>query len=428
MYKNTELDRDAVMDGYEKAKKRYAAFGVDADSALKKLSTIPISIHCWQGDDVAGFEGASGITGGGIMATGNYPGRARNVDELRADYEKACTMIPGTHRFNLHASYLDAPGKKIDRDQIEPVHFRSWIEWARAKNIALDFNPTFFSHPKANDGYTLASKDAGIRKFWIEHGKRSRKVAEELGRELGSPCLNNFWIPDGSKDMPADRLGHRNILISSLDEIFSEKLDENHTIDAVESKLFGLASEAYVVGSHEFYLSYALSRGVLLTLDAGHYHPTEQISEKISAILPFTNRLMLHVSRPVRWDSDHVVILDDWTRNIAIEIKRANAFDSVFIALDFFDASINRIAAWVIGVRSTLKALLYALLEPSQLLREEEESGRLAHRLALMEELKTMPFGAVWDRHCLDAGVPIGAAWLSDVEEYEKNVLRKRGA
>jgi L-rhamnose isomerase len=415
----TEVDQ-----AYERAKETYSALGVDTDAALKKLATVPVSINCWQADDVAGFEGQSELSGGGIMATGNYPGRARTPDELRQDYEEAVSLIPGTHRLNLHASYLDAPGKKIDRDEIETEHFQSWIEWAKGRGIGIDFNPTFFSHPMADEGFTLSSKDAKTRNFWIEHGKRTRAISADIGRELGTPCVNNFWIPDGMKDQPADRLGYREILVESLDEIFSESLDPKHTLDAVESKLFGIASESFVVGSHEFYLAYALTREVMLCMDAGHYHPTEEIADKISALLPFTDRLLLHVSRPVRWDSDHVVIFDDPTRRIAREVVRSDALEQVSIAVDFFDASINRITAWVVGLRSTIKALLWALVEPTDLMREAEDAGNYGNRLALQE--LTLPFAAVWDKYCKVAGVPVGAAWINEVETYEESVLSKR--
>jgi L-rhamnose isomerase len=418
-------ERD-VSNAYEAAKAAYARVGVDTDNALKKLSAIPVSMNCWQADDVVGFEGQSQLSGGGIMATGNYPGRARTPDELRQDFIKATSLIPGTHRINLHASYLDAPGETVDRDEIETKHFQPWIDWAQEQGIGVDFNPTFFSHPKADDGFTLSSKDRGDREFWIEHGKRTRRIAADIGKALGTPCINNFWIPDGMKDQPADRLGYRQILVEALDDVFSEKLDPAHTLDAVESKLFGIASESYVVGSHEFYLAYALTREVMLCMDAGHYHPTEGIADKIPALLPFTDRLLLHVSRPVRWDSDHVVILDDQTVAVAREIAHADAFDKVAVAVDFFDASINRIAAWAVGLRSTVKAILTALLEPIDLLREAEEAGDYGRRLGIQESAKTLPFAAVWDKYCQDAGVPIGPAWLNDVAEYEKTVLSKR--
>lgn len=411
---------------YDAAKERYAELGVDTEAALKKLGTIPVSIHCWQGDDVMGFEGVDSLTGG-IMATGNFPGRARTPDELRADFEKTYSLIPGTHRFNLHAMYLETGGKKVDRDEIEPQHFSRWVEWAKGLGIALDFNPTFFSHDKSADGFTLAHRDRGTRDFWIEHGKRSREVSAYMGRELGTVSLDNIWIPDGWKDNPADRLVHRELLVESLDRMLEKKFDPAETLDAVESKLFGIGSETYVVGSHEFYLAYALSRKIVLTMDAGHYHPTESIAEKISALLPFFPKLLLHVSRPVRWDSDHVVLFDDETKAIMREITRAEAWERVFVALDFFDASINRVSAWTIGLRNTLKSVLYALLEPVNLVRKAEMEGRLADRLALQEEAKTLPFGAVWDEYCLRRDVPVGTAWLSEVAVYERDVQMKRG-
>ncbi len=412
---------------YQWARERYHQLGVDTVGALGRLAHIPISINCWQADDVGGFEGAGEITGGGIMATGEFPGKARNPAELRKDFEFAYSLIPGSHRFNLHASYLDAPDKKVDRDQIEPAHYAGWSQWAKDVGVPVDFNPTFFSHPLANGGFTLASKDRKIREFWIEHGKRAREVSAYLGREQGSPSLNNFWMPDGYKDEPADRLGHRELMIASLDEVFSKKYPMTETIDAVESKLFGIGSESYVVGSHDFYLAYALTRNIVLTMDAGHYHPTESIAEKITAILPFTGKLMLHLSRPVRWDSDHVVILDDPTRAIFREIKRADAFDSTYLAVDFFDGSINRIGAWVVGIRSTQKAALSALLEPTDRLIAAEEEGDFTTRLALSEELRTLPMGAVWDKFCLEEGVPPGPSWLDNVATYQKDVLAKRG-
>jgi L-rhamnose isomerase len=415
-----------VERAYEEARERYAALEVDTDGALRRLSETAISINCWQADDVGGFEGAGEITGGGIMATGEFPGKARNPAELRKDFEFAYSLIPGSHRFNLHASYLDADGKKIDRDEIEPSHFSRWVDWAKGLKVPMDFNPTFFSHPLADGGFTIASKDRKIREFWIEHGKRSREIAAYFGREQNSPCLNNFWMPDGYKDEPADRLGHRQLMIEALDEIFRKDFPESETIDAVESKLFGIGSESYVVGSHDFYLAYALTRNKLLTMDAGHYHPTESLAEKITAILPYTGRLMLHLSRPVRWDSDHVVILDDQTKAVFREVKRADAFDKVYLAVDFFDGSINRIAAWIIGIRSTQKAALTALLEPTARLVAAEEEGDFTTRLALAEETRTLPFGAVWEKFCLDNGVPTGPAWLDNVRHYQAEVLEHR--
>ena len=420
------MGRSDITRRYRDARDQYAQLGVDTDRAMAALDGISISMNCWQADDVSGFEGAAGITGGGILATGNFPGRARNGDEVRGDFEFASTLIPGRRRLNLHAMYLESGGTRVERDEIEVAHFRRWIDWARDRDVALDFNPTFFSHPRADGGFTLAARDEGIRAFWIEHGRRCRTVSAAMGASQGSPSIDNFWIPDGWKDLPADRLAHREILIESLDRIFETKLDPQHTRDAVESKLFGIGSESYVVGSHEFYLAYALARGVLLTMDAGHYHPTERVSEKISALLPFVEELLLHVSRPVRWDSDHVVLFDDETRAIMHEIERAEAWNRVYLALDFFDASINRIAAWVIGTRSTQKAALYALLEPTQKMREAEIAGRLAERLALFEEAKTLPFAAVWDMFCETHGVPAGHRWIAEVRRYERAVLSRR--
>ena len=415
-----------ITDHYAIAKDVYAALGVDTDAALKKAASIPISIHCWQGDDIGGFEGNAGELSGGIAVTGSFPGKARTPAELRADFQKACNLIPGPHRFALHASYLEHGSKPVERDQILPEHFAGWAEWARGLGIGLDFNGTFFSHPKSEDGFTLAHADKAIRDFWIEHARRCRVISAYLGREQGSPCFDNLWIPDGWKDEPADRLKHRQLLIDSLDKVFAEKLDPAQTIDCVESKLFGLGSETYVVGSHEFYLGYAITRKVALTLDAGHFHPTETIAEKLSALLPFIPTIMLHVSRPVRWDSDHVVLFNDETRAITREIARADAWDRVAIGLDFFDGSINRIAAWTIGARNTAKAILYALLEPIDLIRKAENGGRLADRLALQEEAKTLPFSAVWDMYCEQNDTPVGAAWMDEVAAYERDVLLKR--
>ncbi|NSW90096.1 MAG: L-rhamnose isomerase [Firmicutes bacterium] len=412
---------------YEYAKEVYGAYGVDTEDVLKKMKDIQVSLHCWQGDDVTGFEkGVDGLSGGGIMATGNYPGRARNGDELRQDIEKALSLIPGKQRVNLHAIYAETGDKYVDRDNLDVSHFKRWIDWAKEKGIGLDFNPTFFSHKMADSGFTLSSKDKEVRSFWIRHGKRCREIAAEMGKELGTPCVNNVWIPDGMKDIPADRLGHRLILKDSLDKLFEEKYDKNHLIDSVESKLFGIGSESYVVGSHEFYMGYALSRDVVLCLDTGHFHPTEGIADKISSVLAFQDELLLHISRGVRWDSDHVVLLNDEVLAIAQEVKRANAFERVHFALDFFDASINRITAWVIGTRSVLKAIMFALLEPTELLKEEENKGNFGNRLALMEEIKTLPFSAVWNKYCSRSGVPVGSEWLNDVKEYEEKVLFKR--
>jgi L-rhamnose isomerase len=412
--------------GYEWARERYARLGVSTDRALDVLRGIPISLHCWQGDDVGGFENDLGLTGGGIQATGNYPGKARNADELRADLEKALSLIPGKHRVNLHAIYAETGGRPVERDRLGPEHFARWIDWAKSHGLGLDFNGTFFSHPKAAGGFTLSSRDEGTRRFWVDHGIACRKIGERFGRELGTPCVTNVWIPDGYKDTPVDRKTPRLLLKRSLDEIFAEKLDPHYHLDAVEGKLFGIGSESYVVGSHEFYLGYAVENRKLLCLDAGHYHPTETITDKVSSVLTWLDRILLHVSRGVRWDSDHVVILSDDLRAIAEEVVRGDYLGRVHIGLDFFDASINRVAAWVIGTRCMLKALLIALLEPAETLRGIEAAGDYTGRLALLEELKTMPFGAVWDYCCLRQGAPVGPAWLDEVRAYEHEVLTRR--
>jgi L-rhamnose isomerase len=422
-------DRDMIRQAYELARERYAAVGVDTDKAIERLSAIPISLHCWQGDDVGGFESDEGLTGGGIQATGNYPGKARNADELRADLEAAYSLIPGKHRLNLHAIYAETGGKRVERTDLEPAHFARWIDWAKSLGLGMDFNQSYFSHPKADDGWTLSHADEGIRRFWVDHGIVCRKIGEAMGRELGSPCVVNLWIPDGSKDIPVDRLGPRERLRKSLDEIFAVRLNTQHVLDAVECKLFGIGSESYVVGSHEFYLAYAMAnrdKDLLLCLDAGHFHPTEVISDKISAVLMFIDEILLHVSRGVRWDSDHVVILSDELRAIGEELVRHDFLARTHIGLDFFDASINRVAAWTIGTRCMIKSLLIALLEPTAMLRQAENAGDNTSRLALLEELKTMPFGAVWDYYCEKQGVPVGSAWLSAVKEYEKKVLSSR--
>src|SRR3954470_3495949 len=408
------------------ARERYAEAGVDVDAALDQLSRVPISLHCWQGDDVTGFENTGQALGGGLAVTGSYPGRARTPAELRADVEKALSLLPGRHRLNLHASYAETQGARVERDALEPRHFQGWIDWAKARGLGLDFNPTYFAHPKAADGFTLAHPDPGIRKFWIDHGIACRKIGAAFGEALGSACVTNVWIPDGMKDSPIDRKGPRQLLAESLDAIFAEPLDPKHNLDAVEGKLFGLGSESYVVGSHEFYLAYAVSRKKLLCLDAGHYHPTEVVSDKISAVLNVLDEILLHVSRGVRWDSDHVVILSDELEAIAQELVRGDFLGRVHIGLDFFDASINRVAAWVIGARPMLKALLLALLEPIEKLRELEAEGDYTARLALLEASKTLPIGAVWDFYCLKAGVPVESEWLEEVRRYEREVLLER--
>ncbi|CAG5084509.1 MAG: L-rhamnose isomerase [Thermobacillus sp.] len=414
-----------IEQAYEAARALYAAHGIDTDKAIERLQSIKISVHCWQGDDVQGFLFRGGGLGGGLAVTGNYPGAARTADELRADLEKALSLIPGKHKVNLHAIYADTD-EKVDLDALEPRHFQSWVDWAKDQGLGLDFNPTCFSHPKASDGFTLSHPDPAVRRFWIDHCKASRKIGAYFGEQLGQTCVTNVWIPDGFKDAPADRLAPRIRLKEALDEVFAEKIDPAVHLDAVESKLFGIGSEAYVVGSHEFYMGYAIQKGTLLCLDAGHFHPTESIAGKMSALSLFTSGLLLHVSRPMRWDSDHVVILDDETQEIARELVRCGLLDRTHIGLDFFDASINRVAAWVIGTRSTLKALLRAMLEPADRLKQAELEGDYTTRLALTEEFKTYPFGAVWDYYCAKSGVPVRETWLDEVRAYERDVLAKR--
>lgn len=419
------MKAEHITQAYQVAKERYAAIGVDTDAALKKLQAIKISMHCWQGDDVKGFMMPEGDLTGGIMSTGNYPGAAKAPDQLRQDLEKAFSLIPGQHKLNLHAIYLDTD-EKADLNEIEPKHFEKWVAWAKEQGLGLDFNPTFFSHPMMKDGFTLSHPDKEVRDYWIEHGKRSRKVAEYMGKELGQVCYNNFWVPDGFKDNPVDRLSPRKRLMESLDEIFADQVDETYTQDAVESKLFGLGAEAYTVGSHEFYMGYGLTRGKIILLDAGHFHPTEVISNKLSSLALFGKGIMLHVSRPVRWDSDHVVIMDDELQDIAKELVRNDLLDKAVIGLDFFDATINRIAAWVIGTRNTQKALLKALLEPTKDLKDMENSFDFTSRLAYTEELKDFPYADVWNYFCLQNDVPVGLDWLTNVRQYEEEVLSKR--
>ncbi len=417
---------DTIARSFENAKAAYALWGIDVEKALSTLASIPLSLHCWQGDDVGGFESTAGLTGGGIQATGNYPGKARTAEELRADYEVAFSLIPGAHRANLHAIYAETGGRKVERDSLGPEHFAAWIAWARKLGIGLDFNPTFFSHPMADSGFTLSSRDRKVRDFWVKHSLRCREIGEAMGKTLGTPSIVNLWIADGYKDSPADRHAPRVLLKESLDRIFEKKLDPRYERDAVEGKLFGIGSESYVVGSHEFYLGYALKNDLMLCLDMGHFHPTESVADKISPVLLFSRELLLHVSRGVRWDSDHVVTLNDEVKAVAAEVARADAWGRVHVATDYFDASINRVAAWVIGARATLKAILLALLEPTEMLRKEEASGNLTARLALGEEVKDLPHGAVWDRFCAQQGVPVGAAWLDRVTEHERTVLAKR--
>lgn len=420
------MNKDSgIEQAFELAVERYESFGVNVRDALEKLKSVSISVHCWQGDDVGGFEGQDTALGNGLAVTGNYPGRARTVDELRSDLRVAYSLIPGRHRLNLHALYGEFP-VPVDRDQIEVQHFRGWIDWAADQGIKLDFNPSYFSHEKAADGMTLAHLDPEIRDFWIAHGIATRKIAAEMGRAQGSPCVNNVWVPDGMKDTPADRTAPRERLASSLDAIFAEPLDSKYLLDSVECKLFGIGSESYVVGSHEFYLGYAITRNKVLCLDAGHFHPTEVVSDKLSSVLMHVPEVLLHVSRGVRWDSDHVVTYSDELQAIMQEVVRGQYLDRVHIGLDFFDASINRVAAWAIGTRNALKALLCALLEPTDKLKQSERDGDFTTRLALMEEMKSMPFGAVWDHYCLESCVPVGADWLARVKEYEVDVQSAR--
>lgn len=410
---------------YARAKETFALFGVDTDAALETLDRISISLHCWQGDDVGGFEVHEGaLDGGGIQATGNYPGKARTADELRQDLMKALSLIPGSHRVNLHAMYAETGGKKVERDKLQPEHFARWMDWAKKQGLKLDFNGTFFAHEKAESGLTLSSSDEDIRRFWVRHGIVSREIAAAMGQAQGEDCIANLWIPDGMKDLPADRWTPRRQLLKSLDEIFAQEMPGCK--DAVECKLFGIGSESYVVGSHEFYMGYAMTRNTMLCLDMGHFHPTETIADKISAILMFSDELLLHVSRGVRWDSDHVVLFGDDLRALCQEIVRGNVLHRIHYALDFFDASINRIGAWVIGARAFQKALLAALLEPTAMLQEMERKGDGVGRLGLMEDSKTMPLSAVWDYFCLTQDVPTGASWLNDVRAYERDVLSKR--
>lgn len=415
-----------IEQAYTPAKERYAALGVDTEQAMARLSHVAISLHCWQGDDVGGFEDPDRGLSGGLITTGYYPGKARTADELRHDLDRAYSLIPGTHRLNLHAIYLEAD-KKVPRNEIEPKHFTGWVDWAKANNHSMDFNPTCFSHSLADDGFTLSHPDPGIRRFWVEHCIASRQIGAYFGQELGTPAITNIWIPDGYKDTPVDRLGPRQRLRESLDKILVEPLDQRYNLDAVESKLFGIGSESYVVGSHEFYLGYATAKQILLCLDAGHFHPTETIADKISAVLFYVPALLLHVSRGVRWDSDHVVTMTDELQAIMSEIVRGNYLERVHIGLDFFDASINRIAAWTIGARNTLRALLLALLEPFEQMRALEMAGDYTARLALLEELKGLPFGAIWDAYCMRQNVPVGMGFLDEIRAYEKKVLVQRG-
>jgi L-rhamnose isomerase len=417
-----------ISGAYRLARAAYADFGVDTEAAIERALAVPISLHCWQADDVRGLETPrEGLDSGGIMATGGYPGRARNGDEMRADLDLVLKLLPGKQRLNLHAFYAETGSSPVDRDELAPEHFSGWLAWAKSRHIGLDFNPTYFAHPQAASGFTLSHPDRAVRKFWIDHAKASRRIAEHFAKKLGTPCVINHWIPDGAKDAPADRWAPRARLVDSFDAIFADKsVNRKLCVDAVEGKLFGLGSEDYVVGSQEFYTSYAQSRGVVPCLDLGHYHPTESVADKVSALMQFHPRVLLHTSRPVRWDSDHVVILDDAVRALFLEIVRGDVWERVFVALDFFDASINRIAAYLIGARATRQAMLCGLLDPSARLRAAENAGRGHERLALMEQAKALPWAAVWDELCARADVPVGIDWLKDVARYEKTVLAER--
>lgn len=416
------MKSESIERAYAYAKERFAAIGVDTDAAIAKMNDIHLSLHCWQADDVAGFEN-SGSLSGGIQATGNYPGKARNIDELRADIAKVKTLLPGTHRLNLHEIYGDFGSEKVDRDQVEPRHFESWIQWAQENGMKLDFNSTSFSHPKSGS-LSLSNPDKGIRDFWIEHTKRCRAVAEEMGKRQGDPCIMNLWIHDGSKDITVNRMLYRSLLKDSLDDIFTQKYDNMK--DCLESKVFGIGLESYTVGSCDFYTAYAARHNKIVTLDTGHFHPTESVADKVSSLLLFVPELMLHVSRPVRWDSDHVTIMNDDTLDLCREIVRCNAIDRVHIGLDYFDASINRIGAYIIGARATQKCVLMALLEPIESLRKFEAADKGFERLAMLEELKSMPWGAVWDMYCLRSGVPVGEDYIADIERYEAEITSKR--
>jgi L-rhamnose isomerase len=418
------MKEELILKGYEYAKAQYAAQGVDVDAAIAKADAIPVSMHCWQGDDVIGFDGSDSLSGG-IQTTGNYPGRARTADELRADIAFVRTMIPGATKLNLHASYAEKNGKQVDRDAYTIDLFQNWVDFAKEQKIGLDFNPTYFAHPKMDGDFSLSSTNPAIRKFWIEHGKRCREIGLEFAKQLNRPCAINFWMPDGYKDVCADTKLHRDLMIDSLDQIFAEDIDRKLVPCGLESKLFGVGVESYTVASHEFSYGYAVKNGLLYTLDAGHFHPTEVISAKLTACLPFLEGIILHVSRPVRWDSDHVILLDDEIQRIMDEVILNNYQDRTFIALDYFDASINRVAAWAVGMRNARKAILSACLAPASI-RDAEHKGDLTSRLALMEERKTLPFGAIWDYYCMKQDAGVGTDWLAKVKQYETDVLSKR--
>ena len=416
------MNEQNIRKAYELAVERYAAIGIDVEKVLEQLQGIQLSLHCWQADDVTGFESTGELTGG-IQTTGNYPGKARNIDELRADILKAASLIPGNHRLNLHEIYGDFGGKFVDRDQVEPEHFESWMQWAAENNMKLDFNSTSFSHPKSGD-LTLSNPDEGIRNFWIEHTKHCRAIAEEMGKRQGDPCIMNLWVHDGSKDITVNRMKYRALLKDSLDQIFATEY--KNMKDCIESKVFGIGLESYTVGSNDFYIGYAAQNQKIITLDTGHFHPTESVADKVSSMLLYVPELMLHVSRPVRWDSDHVTIMNDETLDLMHEIVRCDALDRVHIGLDYFDASINRIGAYVIGTRATQKSLLQALLEPLAQLRKYEAEGKGFERLALLEEAKSLPWNAVWDMFCLRNGVPVGDEFIAEIQKYEQEVTSKR--
>ncbi len=419
--------RTDILERYENSKKIYENLGVDVEKVINTLSNVKLSIHCWQGDDVRGFETPNSSLSGGISATGNYPGRARNGEELRMDLDKALSLIPGTHKVNLHAIYAEFGDETPSRDKIEPRHFEKWVNWAKERGLGLDFNPSLFSHKMADSGLTLSHPCPEVREFWINHCIASRKIGEYFGKELGQTCLTNIWIPDGYKDTPSDRLTPRKRLKESLDRIFNVPTDSRYNDDSVESKVFGIGVESYTVGSHEFYLNYSMLNNKLCLLDNGHFHPTESVADKISSMLLFQDKLALHITRPVRWDSDHVITFSDEVREIAKELVRANALDKVYMGLDFFDASINRVAAWVLGSRNTLKALLEALLTPNELLSKIQDEGDFTRRLVLLEELKTYPLGDIWDYFCELNNVPSREEWLNDIKDYETEILNKRG-
>lgn len=420
------MKEEQIIKAYEEAKTLYTSIGVNVEQAVKKLKNLSISIHCWQADDVTGFENPDGELTGGIQTTGNYPGKARTIEELKKDLEKVLSLIPGKHRISLHATYGDFAGEFVDRDKIEPKHFQSWIDWAKENDVKLDFNSTFFSHDKSKSGYTLSDFDPEIRKFWKDHLRQCRKIAAEIGKQQGDPCVHNIWIPDGEKDKTVSRLEHRKLLKESLDEVLSEKISTEYLKDCVECKLFGIGSESYVVGSHEFYMGYTVKNNMMLTLDAGHFHPTESISDKLSSVLLFVPEINLHVSRPERWDSDHVIILNDDLLAISQEIVRTGQMEKIHIGLDYFDASINRVGAYVVGIRSTQKAMLQALLEPTEKLREFEKKDKNFERLAYLEELKSLPWAAIYNHICLQFNVPVGEDYIKVVQEYEDNTTSKR--